>query len=151
MKIRKLSKKIIHVPSFESGIHTYDGQPLYEQEVLDILGIEIIDEIRLQLAEILELRKKLFGISQDQFGLAEKQYFFDLQKSVVIEVEHVMAGMKPSRFMLHPQIDEYYKNKNEDYFIQLGKKMYEDLSQKGKLHLIRTGKSFYSELNENKE
>lgn len=149
MKMRKLSKKIIHVPSFEKGIHTYEGLPLYENDVLDVLGIEIIDEIRLQLAEILELRKKLFGTSQDHFGLAEKQYFFDLQKSIIIEVEHVMAGMEQHKFMIHPE--EFYKNKGEDYFIQLGKKMYEDFTQKSKLSLIRSGKSVYARINENKK
>ena len=87
MNIQNLESRIIYAPTKAEGYNSFDGVPIPDQEILDIIGEEGVHFIDNRLKKYIDMRKELHGDEELQYyGMHYYQRFFDLKERIAIKV-----------------------------------------------------------------
>ncbi|MGY0408831.1 MAG: hypothetical protein ACWIPJ_10850 [Polaribacter sp.] len=107
MKIKSLSDRLQYIPNRRNGLSEFSGTPLATPEVYDLIKPDGINFISQKLKELIELRKELFGTSEDKYyGMYQIQLFYDLKNHIPIRIQEILDSPNKD-FTLEIETDNY--------------------------------------------
>ena len=101
---------LIYCPNQLKGKHLFDGTPCPTKEVHELIGEDGVELIHQSMAEMLELRKKMFGIKFiDWYGFHDRQLFAELDSNTEILLTEYNLDKIPQNVLNTIQFPERLK------------------------------------------